>query len=159
LIQSNIGAAWPPLNNGAAKPPVPPRGRTPGPRAVGSRAGRTATANRRLHRKRIRYAYLARVVATVGVVTLVVVTYLALMANVTRMNYELSKNAETQATLAAETARLDDQIARLESRERLAAIAAKLGMHDPGTFAAVVVPPVEARAPEPSGIALLSWLK
>jgi cell division protein FtsL len=137
----------------------PPRPRSPGPRSVGSRAGRAAVNARRAHRKRVRYAYLVRVVATVGLVTLVVVTYLALMANVTRMNYELSKNAQTQATLAADSARLDDRIARLESRERLVAIAAKLGMHDPQTFAAVVVPPVAARAPEPSGIAFLSWLK
>jgi len=143
---------------GAAKLRDPSRVRTPGPKAAGSRAGRTATANRRARRRHVRYAYLVRVVATVGVVTLVVVTYLAMMANVTRMNYELSKNAEAQATLAAESARLDDQIARLESRERLAALAAKLGMHDPQTFAAVVVPPVAARAPEPRGIVFLSWL-
>ena len=126
---------------------------------AGSRAGRTATANRRSHRRRVRYAFLARLVKTVSLVTVVVFAYLALMANVTRMNYELTKNARTQAKLAGETARLDDQIARLESRERLAAIAAELGMRDPQTFAQVTLPPVTAQAPTPNGIALLSWLK
>ena len=47
---------------------------------------------------------------------------------------------------------------RLESRERLSRLAAKLGMREAGTFAEVALP-APAQPPQPSGIALLSWLK
>jgi cell division protein FtsB len=134
--------------------PIEPQ---PRPRA-GSRAGRTAVEGRREMRRRARYAFLVRTVTAVFAVTLVVVAYLGLMANVTRMNFELTKNALEQAKLSDETARLDDQIARLESRDRLAKLAAQLGMRDPQTFAAVALPP-EVRPEKPAGVVFLSWLK
>jgi cell division protein FtsL len=134
--------------------PIEPQ---PGPR-VGSRAGRTAVEGRRVLRRRARYAYLVRAVTGVAVVTFVVVAYLGLMANVTRMNYELTKNAIAEAKLTGETAGLDDRIARLESRERLAALAKQLGMREPQTFAAIALP-ADVQPEKPTGVAFLSWLK
>jgi hypothetical protein len=50
--------------------------------------------------------------------------------------------------------RLDDRIAHLQSRERLADLAARLHMHDPHVYAVVDVPgPVVA--PPSNGIAFL----
>jgi cell division protein FtsL len=128
-----------------------------GPR-VGSRAGRNAVRRRRGRRTLSRYLLLARIVVTVSVLTIAIGIYLALMANVTRMNYELTKNARAEARLADESARLEDEIAHLGSRERLAGIAAKLGMRDSQTFAQVSLP-APGSAAKPTGIAFLPWLK
>jgi hypothetical protein len=127
-------------------------------RRGGTRAGRSAVGRRREQRRRARYAPLGRIAAAVFASTFVIVAYLALLANVTRLNYELSKSARFRAGLVDQSVRLEDQIARLESRERLARLAAKLGMHEAATFAEVALP-AQAQPPEPRGIALLSWLK
>jgi hypothetical protein len=129
----------------------------PGPR-VGSRAARTAVRRRRSLRKRSRYLVLGRIVVTVSLLTLTIGVYLALMANVTRMNYELSKNARTEARLTDESARLEDEISRMGSRERLAGIAARLGMRESQSFAQVSLP-AQQPASTSHGIAFLSWLK
>jgi hypothetical protein len=129
----------------------------PSPR-TGTRAGRAAVRRRRGIRKRNRYLLLGRIVATVSVLTVTIGLYLALMANVTRMNYTLSENAQTEAKLTDQSARLADEISRLGSRERLAGIAAHLGMHEPQRFAEVSLP-VEREVARSSGIALLPWLK
>jgi len=127
-------------------------------RKIACRAARTAARLRVVERRRRRYLVLRRAGAVMGLMTLLVVAYLGLMANVTRLNYELARSARVQTRLADESARLEDQIARLESPDRLAAIGAKLGMRDAGTFASVVIPRAE-RAAEPRGVALLGWLK
>ncbi len=126
------------------------RGRT------GTRAGRNAVVRRRAKTKRMRYAVLRRTLLAVCTLTLCVFVYLGLMANVTRMNYELLRDDRVRARLIDETARLDDRIARLETRERLAGFAARLHMREPQTFAQVTLPadvPVPARR-----LALLDWL-
>ena len=73
-----------------------------------------------------------------------------------RLNYELGKEAQVRARLTDQTTRLDDQIARLESRERLARVAAALGMREPESFAAVTLP-VERPPMPPHGLAFLNW--
>jgi hypothetical protein len=90
--------------------------------------------------------------------------YLALMANLTSLNYRIGRASEQRTALQEETMRLDDRIAHLESRERLAEIAMKLGMQEPHIYA--VVSPAEGVASKPdhgSGIALLGsvmdWFK
>ncbi len=125
---------------------------------TGTRSGRTAAHVRRGRSKRLRNVRFARVFATVGVLTIAIVVYLALMANVTRMNYELSKTAREKTRLVDDTSRLDDTIARLETRERLAKLASGLGMREAETFAQVSLP-VERAAPASHGIAFLTWLK
>ncbi len=127
------------------------------PSRSGTRAGRTAVRRRRARTRRERYTNLVRIFATTAVLVLVVTVYLALMANVTRMNYELAKLAQQRAALLDVTAANDDAIANAESNERLRAYAKKLGMHEPQTFAAIALP---ADPPKPAGgIAFLSWLK
>jgi ABC-type Fe3+ transport system permease subunit len=124
---------------------------------VGTRSGRTAAHRRRGRTKRRRYAVLGRIVAVTSGFTTCIAMYLGLMANVTWMNYELGKSEHEKRSLLEISARLDDRIARMESRERLAKLAAHLGMHEPQTFASVALP-VE-RQPAPTGLAFLRWLK
>jgi cell division protein FtsL len=137
--------------------PLPYPDEIPSPR-TGTRAGRAAVRRRRGIRKRNRYLLLGRIVVTVSVLTVTIGLYLALMANVTRMNYTLSENAQTEATLTDQSARLADEISRLGSRERLAVIAARLGMHESQRFAEVSLP-VRHDIERSSGIALLPWQK
>ena len=135
--------------------PIEPQ---PRPRA-GSRAGRTAVEGRREMRRRARYAFLVRTVTAVFAVTLVVVAYLGLMANVTRMSYELTRNAQTRAKLIDETTRLDERLEALESHERLAQIAKSLGMKE---SAALTVARLPQSPTAPHGgtflAALTAWL-
>ncbi len=125
---------------------------------TGTRAGRSAVARRRAHARKLQYAGFLRLFATVGALTFAIVFYLGLMANVTRLNYELAKTLQERARLIDETSRLDDGIARLSSRERLGAVAAALGMHEPQTFAEIALP-VERHTEHSSGLAFLNWLK
>lgn len=128
------------------------------PPRIGTRAGRGAVSRRRARTRQLRNAGLTRLFGTAFVVTLAVVVYLGLLANVTRMNYALTKAVRQKAQLVDATSRLDDRIARLESRERLDAVARRLGMHDSQSFIAVNLPP-EPRAQESRGLAFLTWLK
>jgi hypothetical protein len=128
------------------------------PRRAGTRAGRAAVGERQARLRRRRYAALRRIAATAALATACIVAYLYLMANVTRMNYELTHVAADRARLVDESARLDDRIAALESPERLAKLAAQLHMHEPPTFAAIDAP--QNLSPVPAhGIAFLDWLK
>jgi cell division protein FtsL len=126
-------------------------------RTAGTRAGRTAVRRRRARSRRARYAALTRIFATLGALVLVVVIYLSLMANVTRMNYELAKLAEQKANLQEETAAGDDAIANASSNERLKAFAQQLHMREPQTFVAVEAPQPPVAASH--GVAFLGWLK
>ncbi len=125
---------------------------------TGTRAGRGAVSRRRARTRQLRNAGFTRLFSTVFVVTLAVVIYLGLMANVTRMNYGLTKAAREKAQLVDATSRLDDRIARLESRERLDALARRLGMRESQSFIAVTVPPEQHPQVE-RGLAFLTWLK
>jgi cell division protein FtsL len=128
----------------------------PAPRTV-SRAARAAVQARRNSRTRARYRALVTIGCVVSILTLIVVVYLALLANVTRMTYELQQASDERTALVQENGRLDDQVARLVSRERLSRLAASMGMHDSQTFAEIPLPvPAAAR---PSGPTILSWLK
>jgi hypothetical protein len=124
---------------------------------VGTRSGRTAALRRRARTNRLRHVALRRVTAVVAGSTSFIVLYLALMVNVTRMNYELAKSTRERVLLQDESGRREDRIARLESRERLAKVANRLGMREAQTFAEIALP-AERVAP-PGGIAFLRWLK
>ncbi|MDQ2857501.1 MAG: hypothetical protein M3R53_02465 [Candidatus Eremiobacteraeota bacterium] len=125
---------------------------------IGTRSGRTAAVRRRGRTKRKPYRGFVRMFATAAALTLCVAVYLALMANGTRLNYELTKSSAERTRLRDQTARLDDRIARLDSREHLGMLAAKLGMHEPETLSEIVLPRAR-QAPVSSGIAFLTWLK
>jgi hypothetical protein len=128
------------------------------------RAARGAATVRRKRTASLRYRSIIRTIATLAVVTFAVVAYLALMANVTRMNFEYTKVAHERARLLDETVRLDDQIAHLQSRERLAAVAVRLGMRASRQFQVATLPPPPRIAEQPAhGLALLpavsDWLR
>jgi hypothetical protein len=125
---------------------------------TGTRAGRNAVSRRRARTRHVRYAGLTRTFLIAGAVTFAVVIYLALMANITRLNYALAKADRQKAQLVDTTSRLDDRIAWLESREHLDTLARRLNMQPAQTFLAVSVPPPH-RQEAPSGLAFLTWLK
>ncbi len=133
-----------------------PHEERPRPR-TGTRAGRSAVRRRRARTRRNRYAGLARIFAIIGTLVFLVVGYLALTANVTRLNYELNKLAEQRAQLLDRTAVLDDAIASEESDERLWADARRLRMTEPQTFVSIALPHDPPRPP--AGIAFLGWLR
>jgi cytochrome c-type biogenesis protein CcmH/NrfG len=115
-------------------------------------------ARRRSRRTRLAgYTMLARVAVAFAVVLVPVMIYVLLMGNLTALNYSLAHAMQQKTALVEETMRLDDRIAQLQSRERLADVAARLHMHDPHVYAVVDVPgPVVA--PPSNGIAFLGAL-
>jgi cell division protein FtsL len=104
------------------------------------------------------YSSTVRVLSIVALVLAPVMVYVMLTSNLTSLNYSLA-NAESQRTvLQQDVQRLDDQIAHLESRERLAQVAAQLGMRDPARFEIVTLaPPVHNEGS--GGLAFLGWLR
>jgi len=128
---------------------------------AGTRAGQTAAQLRRARAARMRHRNLVLGLGGLAIATLVVISYLTLMSGVYRLDYTLHELEATRKTLAEESARLDDGISPLESRDRLAAIADKLGMRDSAGYAVAIVPrPVEEK---PHGLAFLpiasNWLR
>jgi hypothetical protein len=124
-----------------------------------TRAARGAAERRRARTKRLRYVVSVRIASVVAVLTLFVVSYLALLGNIERMNFELGRAEAGRAKLLAESVELDDTLARLRSRDRLAHIAAQLGMRDSATFAEIAVPPDRHPQPPATGLALLARLR
>ncbi len=104
---------------------------------IGTRAGRTASELRRVRVRRSKYGVVLRIATVAILVTICVMAYLLLLANVTKLHYQSLGAEHQRANLQEETQRLDDEIARLSSRERLAALAAHLGMKDAATFSVV----------------------
>ena len=126
---------------------------------------RKSARRRQARTRRQRYVTAVRVLGASAAVVALLMLYLALIANLTSLNYRIGRASEQRTALQEETMRLDDRIAHLESRERLAELAMKLGMQEPHIYA--VVSPAEAIASKPDhgpgGIALLGsvadWLK
>jgi hypothetical protein len=115
-------------------------------------------ARKRSRRTRMQgYTMLARIATIFAVVLVPVMIYVLLMGNLTALNYSLAHATTHKLALLEETTRLDDRIAQLQSRERLADLASRLHLHDPHTYAVVDVPgPVVA--PPSNGIAFLGAL-
>jgi cell division protein FtsL len=130
----------------------------PSQREPRRQVGARDASRRRVRRSRLRgYRMLGRIAAVLGIVLVCTISYVMLMANLTSLNYALARETEHKLSLQDETARLEDQIAHLRSRDRLADVAARLGMHDPKVFAVVELPrPVSS--PPPNGIAFLGAL-
>jgi cell division protein FtsL len=114
-------------------------------------------ARRRARRTRLRgYGMLARITLVVAVVLAPIMTYVLMMGNLTALNYALAQANAQKLALQEETMRLDDRIAALKSRDRLADVATRLHMHDPQTYA--VVDLQRPAPPPPTGIAFLGSL-
>jgi hypothetical protein len=112
-------------------------------------------ARRRGRRTRLQtYAMPARIALAFAIALVPVMVYVLLMGNLTALNYSLAQATQQKSTLVEETMRLDDRIAQLQSRARLADLAVRLHMRDPQVYAVVDVPgPVVA--PPSNGIAFL----
>jgi cell division protein FtsB len=117
--------------------------------------GKIAT-RRRVRRARSRgYAAFLRLAFAALAIVVPIMVYVMLVANLTSLNDRLVHADARRTELLAQTMRQDDQIAKLESRDRLAAIAARLGMRDPQVYAVVALP-APRRAPDVAhGIAFL----
>ncbi len=100
------------------------------------------------------YSLLARIATAFAVVLVPVMIYVLLMGNLTALDASLARVTDQKSALVEETTQLDDRIAQLQSRERLADVANRLHMHDPSKFAVVDVPRPVA-APSSNGIAFL----
>jgi hypothetical protein len=130
---------------------------------INVRSARGAAERRRKRSGALRYRSIVQMLLVLGTVTLGVVVYLGLLANVTRLTYEQARLDQTHARLVDDAARLDDQVARLESRDRLAVIAARLGMRESRRFDLAVVPPERADVVAQRNVLLIpaiaSWLR
>ena len=111
------------------------------PRIPNPRSARTATETRIVKNNRARYRSLLRVGAVLTLLMIGFLGYVMLTSNVTSLNYALGKAQARRAKLQEESARLDDRITALTSDERLAKIAAKLGMHQPEQISLVKLAP------------------
>jgi cell division protein FtsL len=127
---------------------------------AGSRAGQAAAQIRRNRAARARQRTLRLVLGGLAVATVALLGYLWLMAATYRLSYDLQHLNKTGIALREQSARLEDRIAQLESRDRLAAIAEQLGMREPRMWAVATVPPP---AEKPHGLAFLpftsNWLR
>lgn len=124
--------------------------------------GRRATRRRVRRARRRGCVAFFRIGAIAALVALPLMLYVMLTANVTSLNYKLARVQAEKTALLAETMRQDDRIAKLESRERLAVVAARLKMRDPAIYAIAVLPAAPRVAAQPHGVALLGainqWL-
>ncbi|HYL27504.1 MAG TPA: hypothetical protein VEW74_06685, partial [Candidatus Nitrosotalea sp.] len=111
-------------------------------RIANPRTVRAATQRRIVRKSRARYVGVARVsVALLGIL-LLLMTYVLLTSNLTGLSYAVAKASAQREALQEETTRLDDRIAALRSDDRLAQLAARLGMREPAALAVVRIEPV-----------------
>ncbi|TAM90269.1 hypothetical protein EPN42_06135 [bacterium] len=100
----------------------------------------------------MRRAMWLRIAVFASLPFLLVMAYVALFAHVTSLGYTYARAQSDLQHARTEHLQLEDQVARLQSPQRLAAIAKRLGMKDPGTELVVrLVPPptVATRWPLP----------
>jgi hypothetical protein len=113
------------------QPKVQPQ-RIPNPRS-----SRSATSSRIAKNERARYNGIVRVSIALGSLLALLMLYVMLTSNLTGLTYAVSRAEHQRAALQEENLRLDDRIAALRSDDRLSAVAARLGMHEPQRFALV----------------------
>jgi cell division protein FtsL len=104
------------------------------------RSARTATQKRIVKNARARYRAILRIGMVLTIVLAALMGYVMLTSNETSLSYALEKAQARRAKLEEVNAHLDDRVAELESDQRLAAVAAKLGMREPEQFALVRLP-------------------
>ena len=102
---------------------VEQRSRIPNPRAA-----RTATHRRIVRKSRARYTGVARVSAVLLIALALLMGYVVLTSSLTGLSYAVGHESAKREALQEEKMRLDD---------RLAALAAKLGMREPQQLAVV----------------------
>jgi cell division protein FtsL len=105
------------------------------------RTARSAAQRRLVRNQRSHYAVHGRIALAVMGALVVLLSYVLLTSNITALSYALERADEQRTELQMQSARLDDEIATLTSDDRLAAVAAKLGMVEPSQFLRVSVAP------------------
>ncbi len=125
------------------------------PRISNQRTARTAAQSRYVKNTRAHYGGLLKTGAVLGLALIALMTYVMLTSSMTSLSYADSKAHRERDHLQIETARLDDQLAIMRSDERLARIAAKLGMKEPQQFASIQLTPPKA-APSQWWLAFIS---
>jgi cell division protein FtsL len=129
------------------------------PRLVANaRAAKQATYRRVSRKRRAHYSGLLNFCSILTLGLFVVMLYVMGTAHLTSLNYAVARAQRERAALQSEDARLDDQLAALESDDRLARVAARLHMVDPQQFALVALPQPVHREEGTSHLALLSGL-
>jgi hypothetical protein len=116
------------------------------PRISNPRRAQSATKSRIVKSNRARYTGLLRVGAVIGITLVALMAYVMLTSNVTSMTYALAKAQHKRTLLQEQTARLDERLAIMRSDDRLAAIAAKIGMNAPQLFVVVQLAPPQTVA-------------
>jgi hypothetical protein len=113
---------------------------------------------RRTRRTRRRLQRPVFAVVTLALAVLVpLLAYVTLTSNVTSLSFAIVRAERERTALANDAQRRDNKIARLQSPERLAALAGKLRLHDPHVYAVVRVPEPKAQ-PKPTGLAFFgTW--
>ncbi|MFY9663042.1 MAG: hypothetical protein WAL67_13110 [Candidatus Cybelea sp.] len=123
------------------------------------RTVRAATQRRIVRKSRARYASLGRVLTALGFVLLLLMGYVVLTSSLTGLSYAVANARAQREALQEETMRLDDRIAALRGDDRLAALAARMGMREPESLAVVKIEqPRAAVARTPSRFPMLSSL-
>lgn len=94
-----------------------------------------------MRKSRARYAGVTRVLTALICVLFLLMSYVLLTSSLTGLSYAVSKARIEREALQEETMRLDDRIAALGSDDRLATLAARLGMREPESLAVVRIDP------------------
>lgn len=127
------------------------------PEKIRVRTARQATQQRVSRKARARYSSLLQFCAVLAVVLCGVMLYVMLTARLTSLNYAVARAERERTSLAAQTARLDDQLAALKSDDHLATLASRLHMQDPTQFAMISLQQ-PTREESPSRLAFFAGL-
>lgn len=114
------------------------------PRLRNVRTARTATDTRVRHNVRSRYSAIVRFSCVLAGASGLLLAYVMLTSNLTGITYAVTRADAQRTALQEQTGRLDDRLAALESQDRLATLAARLGMREPQQFALVHLPSAPA---------------
>lgn len=106
-----------------------------------SRTARAAAQRRMTRNVRGRYASVTRITVGVVVALVVALSYVLLTANITSLAYSVDRAHAQRTEVQGQVARYDDEIASLTSDDRLAAVAAELGMVQPTQFVRISLIP------------------
>lgn len=112
------------------------------------RTARAAAQRRAARNVRGRYAAVVRITAGVAAILAVAMSYVLLTANITSLSYAVDRAHAQRTELQGQVARYDDDIAALTSDDRLAAVAAELGMVQPTQFVRISLFP-QPQQPRP----------
>jgi hypothetical protein len=113
------------------------------PRIANPRRARSAAQTRYGKTTRAAYGGLIRTGAVLGLALFALMGYVMLTSSMTSLSYAVARAHHERDLLQQDTARLDDRLAVMRSDERLAAMAKRLGMREPQTFALVTLAPTQ----------------